>query len=58
MYISGVFKSNKLVCSVQMDNGETLCGPNQGRYNLPRFVGNMAFMSAVIPVLYSCAICR
>jgi len=26
MFVSGVLKSNKMVSSVQMDNGETLCG--------------------------------
>jgi len=26
MFVSGVFKSFKMVCSVQMDNGETLRG--------------------------------
>jgi len=26
MFVSGVMKSNKMICSVQMDNDETLCG--------------------------------
>jgi len=32
MFVSGIMKSNKMICSVQMDNDETLCGAKSGSF--------------------------